>query len=161
MHVLPFPFTDVTASEDLLPAPALCTVDEVMTRQVVSVRPDTSAETLAALMLEHHISGLPVVDAAGRLVGMVSKTDLVRAQNCVDTESISPLPYGQHELSGTTVDDLMTPHVLAVTTSTPIAEAARRMVEAGVHRLPVVSRSGALRGVLSTSDIVRWVAGLP
>jgi CBS domain-containing protein len=144
-----------------LPAPDLCTVDEVMTRRVVSVRPDTSVETLAALMLERNISGLPVVDAHGQLVGMVSKTDVVRAQNSSNEDPMSPLPYGLHAVSGATVSDLMSPHVLAVPEGSPLSETARLMVEAGVHRLPVVTHKGALCGMVSTSDIVRWVAGLP
>jgi CBS domain-containing protein len=143
-----------------LPAPQLCTVDEVMTRDVVSVRPDTSVETLAELMLERNISGLPVVDAEGRLVGLVSKTDLVRAQNAPDDGSVS-LPRGVHEVSGATVADLMSPRVLCVRTGAQLSEAARLMVDAGVHRLPVISRGGALQGMVSTSDVVRWVAGLP
>ena len=144
-----------------LPAPQLCTVDEVMTRDVVSVRPDTSVETLAELMLEHRISGLPVVDGAGRLVGLVSKTDLVRAQNSDGEADSAVLPRGVHEVSGATVADLMSPRVLCVRTGAQLSEAARLMVDAGVHRLPVISRGGALQGMVSTSDVVRWVAGLP
>src|SRR3712207_362824 len=99
------------ADDSSLPAPELSTVDEVMTRRVVSVRPDTSVETLAALMLERNISGLPVVDAQGQLMGMVSKTDVVRTQNSADGESMSPLPYGLHAVNSATVSDLMSPHV--------------------------------------------------
>ena len=154
-------FASYAPEDASLPAPQLCTVDEVMTRDVVSVRPDTSVETLAELMLEHHISGLPVVDGGGRLVGLVSKTDLVRAQNSAEEADGVVLPRGVHEVSGATVADLMSERVLCVRTGAQLSEAARLMVDAGVHRLPVISRGDALQGMVSTSDVVRWVAGLP
>jgi CBS domain-containing protein len=161
MTTLTMSYSDAALEASGLPAPDLSTVDEVMTRRVLSVRPDTSVETLAALMLEHNISGLPVVDEHGQLVGMVSKTDLVRAQNSGDSDPMSPLPYGEHAVTGATVADLMSPHVLSVPQGSPLSETARLMVEAGVHRLPVITRKGELCGMVSTSDIVRWVAGLP
>ena len=76
-HYLP-PSSVYVEENEALPAPALCTVDEVMVRDVIAVRPDTSLQTAAELMLEHSISGMPVVDEDGQLVGMLSKTDLVR-----------------------------------------------------------------------------------
>jgi CBS domain-containing protein len=144
-----------------LPAPALSTVDEVMVRKVLAVYPDTSLRTAAELMLEHAISGMPVVDDQGRLLGMLSKTDLVR-HRLDEEEGVSvTLPSGQHLLEGTTVEDVMTRQVLTVPEGASLADAAKIMVNASVHRVPVVARTGALVGLVSTSDIVRWVAGLP
>jgi CBS domain-containing protein len=146
---------------EALPAPALCTVDEVMVRNVISVHPDTSLRTATELMLEHGISGLPVVDEAGRLVGMLSKTDLVRHRLDEDSEASVSLPSGQHVLEGTTVEDVMTRQVLTAPAGASLAEAAKIMAIAGVHRVPVVTPEGALTGLVTTSDLVRWVAGLP
>ncbi|WNG45702.1 CBS domain-containing protein [Archangium minus] len=146
---------------EALPAPALSTVDEVMAREVMSVRPDTSLQTAAELMLELAISGMPVVDEQGQLLGMLSKTDLVRHRLDEEGEPSVTLPSGQHVLEGTTVEDVMTRQVLTVPEGASLAEAAKIMVNAGVHRVPVVNAAGALVGLVTMSDIVRWVAGLP
>lgn len=147
--------------ESELPAPALCTVGDVMSREVIAVNPDTSLQTAAELMLEHAISGMPVLDEQGRLLGMVSKTDLVRQRLASEDESSVTLPSGQHLVDVTTVEDVMTRHVLIVPEKASLTEAAKIMVNAGVHRVPVVSSRGTLAGLVTTSDIVRWVAGLP
>jgi CBS domain-containing protein len=158
LPTLSFPQVEETEG---LPAPTLCTVDEVMAREVLAVRPDISLRTAAELMLEHAISGMPVVDEEGRLMGMVSKTDVVRHRLADEDESGVMLPSGQHLLDGTLVEDVMTQHVLIVTESASLTEAAKVMVNAGVHRVPVVNARGVLSGLVTTSDIVRWVAGLP
>jgi CBS domain-containing protein len=159
LPTLSFPQVEETEG---LPAPTLCTVDEVMAREVLAVRPDISLRTAAELMLEHAISGMPVVDEDGQLVGMLSKTDVVRHGLEDDVEaSVELLPTGQHYLDGTTAGDVMTRQVLTVPEGLSLAMAAKIMVNAGVHRVPVVSATGALVGQLSTTDIVRWVAGLP
>jgi CBS domain-containing protein len=144
-----------------LPAPALSTVEEVMAREVIAVRPDTSLHMAAELLLEHGISGMPVVDEEGQLVGMLSKTDVVRHQLDQDEAPVDNLPSGQHSVDGTTVEDVMTPRVLAVWEGASLVDAAKIMVNAGVHRVPVVSRDGMLAGLITHTDIVRWVAGLP
>jgi CBS domain-containing protein len=144
-----------------LPVPALFTVDEVMAREVIAVRPDTSLQMAAELMLEQGISGMPVVDEEGQLVGMLSKTDLVRHQLDDGEATVGTLPSGQHLLEGTLVEEVMTPQVLAVWQGASLADAAKILVDAGVHRVPVVSRDGVLVGLVSNTDIVRWVAGLP
>jgi CBS domain-containing protein len=156
-HPMPFYMEET----EPLPVPALFTVGEVMVREVIAVHPDTSLQMAAELMLEHAISGMPVVDEQGRLQGMVSKTDLVRHGLAREDEAGMALPSGQHVLDGTTVADVMTRHVLIVPEGASLAEAAKIMVNAGIHRVPVVSTRGLLAGLISTSDIVRWVAGLP
>jgi len=158
--LLRFPLESVEETE-ALPAPALSTVEEVMARQVIAVRPDTSLQLAAEQMLEQGISGMPVIDEEGQLVGMLSKTDMVRHQFDDGEAPVGNLPAGQHLLEGTTVEDVMTPQVLAVWEGASLVDAAKIMINAGVHRVPVVSRSGFLVGLVSNTDIVRWVAGLP
>lgn len=155
------PLYALDETEPLQAAPALSTVEEVMSREVIAVRPDTSLQMAAELMLEHGISGMPVVDEEGQLVGMLSKTDLVRHQLHEDEVPVENLPSGQHLLEDTTVEDVMTPQVLAVWEGASLVDAAKIMVNAGVHRVPVVSRQGVLAGLITTTDIVRWVAGMP
>lgn len=156
-------FSSISLEEEGgLPAPMLSTVEEVMARDVIAVHPDTSLRTAAELMLEHGISGMPVVDEEGQLVGMLSKTDVVRHKLADDeAATVAQLPSGQHFDDGSIVEDVMTQQVLAVREGASISEAAQIMVNACVHRVPVLTARGALAGLLSTSDIVRWVAGLP
>jgi CBS domain-containing protein len=75
--------------------------------------------------------------------------------------TVAQLPPGQHVDDGSTVEEVMTRQVLTVRAGASLTEAAKIMVNAGVHRVPVLTARGALAGLVSTSDIVRWVAGLP
>jgi predicted transcriptional regulator len=118
----------------------------VMERSVVSVSPDSDLTTLTTLLLRHGISGAPVIDADGRPLGVVSKTDLLRARE-------SP-----KEQSALTVRDVMMPLSFALTESASIARASALMTFEGVHRILIVDMAGAIVGVLSALDILRWLA---
>jgi CBS domain-containing protein len=131
-----------------------------MTRRPTSVRPDTSLETTVELMLQRELSGLPVVNDAGELVGMVSKTDLIRDGAGDDTGHTFSTP-GSFEVATRSVFDVMTQKVLTVSEQASLAEAATFLIQHALHRAPVVSSTGQLVGIVSTTDIVRWVAGLP
>lgn len=146
---------------DTLPAPNLCTVEEVMTRDVVTVRSDMRLQTVAELLLDRGISGAPVVDEAGRVLGLISKTDLVRWQ--LDDEDLAALAVGpgQHLEDSTTAEDVMTKGLVTVQAGTSLSAAAEEMALAGVHRVPVVDAAGVMVGLVTSTDIVRWVAGLP
>jgi CBS-domain-containing membrane protein len=148
---------------EAFPAPSLCTVDEVMSRDVITARADTALQLVGELMLEHGISGVPVIDAEWRLLGVVSKTDLVRQSLEAGTsgEAETHLASGHHVLEGTVAEDVMSRAVVCVRAGASLAHAARVMATAGVHRVPVVSPAGRLVGVVSTTDLVRWMAGLP
>jgi CBS domain-containing protein len=151
------------------------TVSAVMTRRVKTVRPDTSLDVAMDLMMAKDIGHLPVVDDAGALVGIVSKTDVVRrffiegeneevSQETVrlpDRRGVSYSPgQGFHEdtLVSRTVAEVMSRRVRTVSDSAPLAEAAISMSKFRVHGLPVVSQKNALVGFLSTFDIVDWIA---
>jgi CBS domain-containing protein len=148
-------------------------VGSLMTRQVISVRGDTSVEMAAQLMLDNGVSRLPVVDAHGQLQGVLTKTDLIEDQvdappaDFPEPSSWDRRPGGQvldramHEIEpGKLVEEVMTKPALAVTESDTLAAAARIMVAHRVHGLPVVNRSERLVGVLSSLDILAWVAGV-
>jgi regulator of cell morphogenesis and NO signaling len=144
-----------------------------MTGNVVCVREDMSIEALAALLIERGISGVPVVDAAGFPVGVVSKTDLVR-EHYADGEAAIPEPLQVKEHRGIefmlgasfgaapagrgTVGDIMTPLAFTLYEHSPISQAAALMAFEGVHRVPVVSNDGRVIGVLSALDVMRWLA---
>lgn len=126
-------------------------VGDLMTADPIVVRADAPLVEAAKLMDEHKISGLPVVDGAGRLVGVVSQTDLLRARA---TE------YLWANWPGLAVRHLMSKPALTVHRDTPLADAARKMERHHVHRLVVVSDADEQLpiGVISTSDLVRAMA---
>jgi CBS domain-containing protein len=127
------------------------TVGDVMVLDLVVVRANAPIEQAAELMDRHHISGLPVVDAAGTLVGVVSQTDIVRARS---TE------YLWANWSGLAVRHLMTSPPVTVQRSTPLAIAAARMERNHIHRLVVVADDDETLpiGILSTTDLVHDIA---
>ena len=148
-------------------------VSAIMTSDVICVQKDLSVEALTTLLLERGFSGAPVVDANGCPIGLVSKTDLVRERHDDgDLEEQEPLcVFGvggiEYELgpefhavpiARATVADIMMPIVFAVPENATVAKAAALMVFEGVHRVPVVSSGGQVVGVLSSLDILRWLA---
>jgi CBS domain-containing protein len=118
---------------------SLFTAGDIMTTEVVSVRPDTTIQEAVDLFELHHVSGLPVVDNQGQLLGLVTEYDLL--------QSISTL-----QLSGK-VADFMTRNVATVTEDVPLVELAEMFISTRVRRLPVVS-DGKLVGVISRRDLI-------
>jgi CBS domain-containing protein len=149
-------------------------VSAVMTARVLAVRPDISLDALADLLLDRGIGGAPVVDDEGRPVGVVSKTDLVRGRLVSgDTgEAVAPgwhpsrghfrieTERGFHveALPGALVADVMTPTAFTLSEDAPLAQAAALMAFEGVHRVPVVSHDGRVAGIVTTLDVLRWMA---
>lgn len=131
-------------------APALADhvpVADLMERSVVSVAPELPIAALMALFVEYEISGAPVVDAEGRPIGMVTKSDVVRACNddCGAT-------------SRARVHDIMMPLSFSLTESATVARAAALMAFEGVHRIVIIGMTGSVVGILSSLDVLRWVA---
>ncbi|WP_437737529.1 CBS domain-containing protein [Sorangium sp. So ce1335] len=144
---------------------------DIMTRNVVCVRPEVTVDEIMALLVRHGISGMPVVDAEGKPVGLVSRADVLRAaQERGDTEeservTLRPDEVAQIEIEQgfhvfepvkTTARDIMTPVVLQLHESASIRQAASLMAYEGVHRLPVTADDGTVVGILSSLDVLRW-----
>jgi CBS domain-containing protein len=145
-------------------------VADVMTRDVVAVGPETPVSEVARLMWGHHISGLPVVDAGGKLVGIVTELDLlVRNANLhVPTylrilDGLIPLGNPRRfdeemrRALGTTAAEVMTSEVVTVNSDTDLAELATLMLDKRVNPVPVVD-GGRLVGIVSRGDFVRLLA---
>ncbi len=144
-------------------------VSELMTRPVLTVDEDTPVSEIARLMLDHKISGLPVVDRAGRLVGIVTESDLV-VQNAnvhfptflqiLDARIyLTSTRHFEEELRralGTTAADVMTREVKTVKPDDDVSVAATLMVDERVNPIPVVDH-GRLVGIISRSDIIRHI----
>ncbi len=129
-------------------------VGDLMALDPVVVRADAPLAEAARLMEVHHVHGLPVVDADGTLVGVISQTDLLRTRA---TE------YLWTNWSGLRVRHLMTCPALTVHREAPLALAARKMERHHVHRLVVVANADDSLpiGVISTTDLVRAMASAP
>lgn len=126
-------------------------VGDLMTRDPIVVGVDTPLAAVVDLLDRYDVSGAPVVDADGDLVGVISRTDLAQAQT-----------MGQPGTTwrALTAGDLMTGPALTVSESTSIADAVHRMQAEHVHRLVVVGDDGRIPiGLISTTDIVHAMAG--
>jgi CBS domain-containing protein len=143
---------------------------DVMTRPVVSVGPETPVRQLAALMLERRISGVPVADAAGRVLGVVSEGDFIRRPE-IDTDrpgsrwlrwfaSTDERAHDYIKTHGRTAADIMTAPAVTVTPEAPLALVARLMSDRQVKRVPVVEGE-RLVGIVTRTDLLRAVYRQP
>jgi CBS domain-containing protein len=143
---------------------AMMTVGDVMTRSVVSVRSWTPLKEVAQLLIERRISGLPVVDDNGVLLGVVSEGDFLMKEQGAQAIRHRPLAriFGESRESRSrlakfealTAGEAMTAPALTIASGRHIAEAAAVMTERGVNRLPVVDE-GRLVGIVTRADLVR------
>jgi CBS domain-containing protein len=145
----------------------MLTVNDVMTREVFAVAPDTSLVTAARLFSEKRISGAPVLDREGKPIGVVTQRDLIDPDRDRTATAGESRYYRVSEHTATirwddatapegVVGDVMSPFVLAVAGTTALIDAARLMAHDGVHRL-LVLHEGRLCGIVSTMDVVRAV----
>jgi CBS domain-containing protein len=143
-------------------------VSQIMTETPLCVRPDLTLDRLLPLLVDENIGGVPVVDSHGRPLGMVSKTDLLAEEaDRADAESVErefppvaqvPLRLTEELLARRTAGELMSTPLLSLRDSDSILRAAQLMTTRAVHRLGVVDDEGRLVGVVSTTDVVRWLA---
>ena len=140
---------------------------DIMTRNVVTVGPETPVQSVAALLVEHRISGLPVVDAENRVVGIVSEGDLCRRVE-LGTErrrgrwlefltDKTELALDYVRAHGQTAADVMTTKIVQVAPDTPISEVADLFEARRIKRVPVVDH-GTLVGIVSRSNLVQAIA---
>jgi CBS domain-containing protein len=146
-------------------------VADVMTRNPIVVQPTTAIQEVIKLLADKRISGLPVVDAQGFLVGVVSSTDLMWQETGVTPPAYvmvldsviylqNPAQYDRdlHKALGQTVAELMTPHPISITADEPLSQAARLMHDRHVQRLPVLDASKHVIGILTRGDIIHAMA---
>jgi CBS domain-containing protein len=147
------------------------TVADVMTPDPVSVGPNAVLKDAIQLLVDHRVSGLPVIDEAGNLVGILSESDLMWQTTGIDLPAYimlldsviylkNPAQYNQelHKALGQLVKDVMTEKVITTTPDKSLREAAHLMHEKHVRRLPVLDDANKVVGILTRGDIVREMA---
>ena len=147
------------------------TVADVMTPDPIVVQRETSLTEAIKTLAEKHISGLPVVDDAGHLVGIISETDLMWQETGVTPPAYimfldsviylkNPATYERdlHKSLGQTVGEVMSDKVISTAPDKPLRDAAKIMRDRKVQRLPVIDAEGQVIGILTRGDIVRAMA---
>lgn len=138
------------------------TVRDYMTTDVVAVRPNDSFKEIVRVLADRGVSGAPVVDETGGVIGVVSEADLLHKEAFKPFAeevrqyfaSRSTFRAAEAKAAGDTAAELMSVPAVTVTSDAPIALAARIMATHGVKRLPVVGADGALVGIISRADAV-------
>lgn len=144
------------------------TVQDVMTRDVITVKPATTIHEAARLMVDHGLSGLPVVNDEGQLVGIISDGDLILRQRRTEErpwwrrffEDGEQLAREYQRATGTTVGEVMTRPALSISPVFGIETAASIFLNRRIRRLPVV-RDGKLVGIVSRGDLLKALASSP
>ncbi len=137
-------------------------IAELMTPDPIAVGPVTPLKDVAAILLEHGISGVPVIGERLEVIGVVSEADIIAKEAGPDPRDrrlISWLLGGRYvdrqKLAARTAAEAMESPAITVGTRETVAEAARLMTERGIKRLPVVDDDGALIGIVTRTDLVR------
>ena len=140
---------------------------DIMTMNVVTVGPETRVEQIARLLLERRISGVPVIDAEERLVGIVTEGDLMRRPELgterhrgwwlrfFGDERARAEEYARAH--GSRAEQVMTRNVITVTEETPVSEIARLLEEHHIKRVPVV-RGARVVGIVSRANLLQGLA---
>lgn len=157
-------------TEATLPESAKRRVGDIMSRNVITIQPSTSVGQIARLMSDHGISGLPVVDDGGRVVGVVTELDMIVRNTrfkmptfFVILDSIIYLETPQHfqerleQVLGTTAEEIMSKPAVTISPGATIEELAELMIDQRINPIPVVEND-RLIGIVSRSDIIRLMA---
>ncbi|MGR0481019.1 MAG: CBS domain-containing protein [Candidatus Electronema sp. V4] len=144
---------------------------DLMSANVIAVTLDTEIRELAKVLAANRISGAPVLDGAGRVIGVVTESDLIFQNKKVHIptafaildsfiflEDPEKMEQELMKMAGTKVADICTVNPVTVREDTPVEEIATLMAEKKVHTLPVLDRSGQLVGVIGKADLIRMIA---
>lgn len=144
---------------------------DIMNKNVITVQEDTSIEELARVLTENHISGAPVVNKEGKLVGIVTDADLIHKDTnprtpgfvnilgaIIYVTGIARYRDDFKKLAATRTSEIMTTDVISVSGDAEIEQVAALMVDHGVKRVPVLD-NGAIIGIIGRADIVKTLAG--
>ena len=142
-------------------------VKDIMTKELITVSPETEIVHATKLLLENRINGVPVTDETGKLVGILCQSDLIAQQKklpvpsfftfldgLITLTSMKQFEKQVQKIAAITVAQAMTPNPVAVRSDTGIEEVAALMVDNNFHTIPVVDK-GELVGIVGKVDILR------
>ena len=148
-------------------------VKDIMTREIITVSPETEIVNAAKILLEKRINGLPVIDAFGRLVGVLCQSDLVAQQMSIPIPSVFTLLDGYipltiikridkevEKIAALTVKQAMTPNPVTVGPETDIEDVAKLMVDKKYHTLPVMEGDKVV-GIVGKEDVLKTLISEP
>ena len=146
----------------------------VMNTNVITVSPEATLEEAIKILAKHKISGLPVVDADYKVVGVITEKDIVDYAGSlhvipkmgtagwisphIDVSDLATFKKGYELLATTKVKNVMSAKPVTVEESTYIAEVARLMKKKNVNRVPVIDKAGKLVGIITRADLVSYLA---
>ena len=143
-------------------------VKDIMIKEVIAIQNDASVEELSSLLIENKISGVPVVDKSGKLVGIATEGDLIIRDSdlhfpryfklldgIIYLESLNKFKKNLKKYLGTKVGDVMTTDIKTVKEDTPVSEAANLMIRYNINRLPVMDEDDNMVGIVTRADIVK------
>lgn len=142
-------------------------VKELMTKEVVSIKPDDNAKDALELLFKMQISGLPVIDGEGKLAGMFTEKDILKQILPSYLEKVGRFVYEENpksiknkfqELSNLPVSRIMRKDVITIGQETSLCEVARLMLTQKLRRIPVLDKEKKVIGIVSREDIVRAYA---
>lgn len=141
---------------------------DIMVKKVITINKDASVNELSELLIKNKISGVPVVDERGNLVGIATEGDLIvkdadfhfpryfkLLDGIIYLESLNRFKRNLKKYLGTKVEDIMTGKVKTVSVDTPVSEVANIIIRNNINRVPVLDSSGNLAGIITRADIVK------
>ncbi len=148
----------------------MLTAQDIMTKEVITVQEDTLVQELAKILSENNISGTPVTDSDGNLVGMVTESDLIDQNKKVHIPTVMSildsfvflenpvrLEKDLQKMAGTKAGEICTRDIIHVERETPLDEIATLMAEKKIHTFPVMN-GDELVGIIGKSDIIKVIA---
>jgi CBS domain-containing protein len=146
---------------------AMLKVKDIMTKELITVSPNTEIIQATKLLLENRINGIPVTDETGKLVGILCQSDLIAQQKklpipsfftfldgLITLTSMKQIEKQVQKIAAITVGQAMTPNPVTVQTDTDIEKVAALMVDRNFHTIPVVDK-GKLVGIVGKEDILK------
>lgn len=149
------------------------TAADIMMSPVITIGPDATVRELARILADNKISGVPVVDAAGKLLGVVSEEDLIMQDaelhfphyiqifdGVIYLESVRRFEDRFRKAFAAKVSDVMTVQPVTVKPEATLREVATLMADEDVNRVPVVDDEGHILGIVARGDVIRGIAAL-
>lgn len=146
------------------------TARDLMTETVVTIEPDTPLRDLASIFLDNNISGVPVVDTDGRVLGIATESDLIFHTKRLKVPTVLPIldsfilldstekiEKELRKIGAASVEGIYSSPAITIKPDTPVDEIASLMTDRKIHTLPVVDDSGVMIGIIGKKDIIRTI----